>query len=68
MERKEERGLRELKEMVWLTEEDYFNIMGWWKHSIEMAEEGSRGPIRDSERDTIDKIGKVKRKFDVRKK
>lgn len=54
--------------MVWLTEEDYFNIMGWWKHSIEMAEEGSRGPIRDSERDTIDKIGKVKRKFDVRKK
>ena len=57
-----------IKEMVHLTEEDYFNIMGWWKHSKEMEEHAERGPIRDSERDTINKISEVKKNLDRRKK
>lgn len=51
---------QEIKEMIWLTAEDCRNIVNWWMHSEEMAKNGSRGPIRDSERETINKIGKVK--------
>lgn len=58
----------ELKEAVSLTGEDCFNIMTWLAHSIEMEKEGSRGPIRNSERYTIMRIREAKKKLDKRKK
>jgi len=58
----------ELKEAVSLTKEDYFNIMSWLAHSVEMAEGGLRGPIRNSERYTIMRIKEAKKKLDMRKK
>lgn len=57
-----------IKEMVHLTEEDYFNIMGWWIGATMLAESGIRSSIRDSERDTINKISEVKKNLDRRKK
>lgn len=46
----------EMEEAIWLTGEDYSNIMSWWSHSTEMEKKAERGPIRDSERVTADKI------------
>ena len=46
----------EPKEAVLLTGKDYSNIMSWWAHSIEMEKHAERGPIRDSERDTANRI------------
>jgi hypothetical protein len=57
-----------VEEAVLLTEEDYFNIMGWWIAATMMAEGKLRVSIRDSERDTINKISEIKRKIDVGKR
>lgn len=58
----------ELKEAVLLTKEDYFNIMSWWAHSVEMEKEASRGPIRASERDTVSRLDDARMKLEMRKK
>ena len=57
----------EEKATIEITEDDYFNIMGWWSASVMMAESGLRSSIKDSERDTISKISEAKRKIDLLK-
>jgi len=61
-------AMSEMEEAVSLTKEDYFNIMSWWAHSVEMEKEASRGPIRASERDTVSRLDDARTKLKMRKK
>lgn len=60
--------IENLEETVILNKDDCYNILAWWTHSVMMAEAGERGPIRDSERETIAKLEEVRMKIAHRSK